>query len=111
MGTITGEQPDIILIDDDKMITDVWKAYASFAKKKIAIFHCSEDFKKVMHCYKKNIPIYIDSDIKEKLPGEMFAKSLYEQEFQNLYLATGYEKDRFDDMPWIKDIVSKEPLF
>jgi hypothetical protein len=39
----------------------------------------------------------------------MFAKFLYEQGFQNLYLATGYEKDRFDDMPWIKDIVTKEP--
>jgi len=111
MGTVTGEQPDIVLIDDDKMITDLWKDYASYAKKKIAIFHCSEDFKKVMHCYNKDIPIYIDSDLKEKLPGEMFAKFLYEQEFHNLYLATEYEKDRYGDMLWIKDIVTKEPPF
>jgi len=45
-------------------------------------------------------------------PGEMFAKFLYyEHRFQNLYLATGYDKDRYDVMPWIKDVVSKEAPF
>lgn len=61
--------------------------------------------------YDKNIPIYIDSDLKEKMPGEIFAKFLYEQGFSTLYLATGYDKDRYGDMPWIKDIVSKDPPF
>ena len=69
------------------------------------------DFKKVMEHCNKNIPIYVDSDLKEQMPGEVFAKFLYEQGFQYLYLATGYEKDRFGYMPWIKDIVSKDSPF
>lgn len=84
---------------------------ASFVKKKIETFNHSEDFKKVMNSYDKNIPIYIDSDLKEQAPGEIFAKFLYEQGFHNLYLATGYEKGKFSHMPWIKEIVSKEAPF
>ena len=84
---------------------------ASFVNKKIATFNSSEDFKKVIDCYDKNIPIYIDSDLKEEIPGEIFAKILYEQEFHNLYLSTGHKKDKFGDMPWIKEIVSKEAPF
>ena len=45
------------------------------------------------------------------MPGEIFAKFLYEQEFRHLYLATGYEKDRFGHLPWIKEIVGKEAPF
>ena len=104
-------QPDLIFIDDDKNLTEAWEIEAASAKKKIVTFNSSENFKKGMNRFDKNIPIYIDSDLKEKNPGEIFAKFLYEQGFRNLYLATGYEKDRFGDMPWIKEIVSKEPLF
>jgi len=84
---------------------------ASLVKKNIAPFNRSEDFKKVMDRYNKDIPIYIDSDLKEKIPGEIFANFLYEQGFCNLYLTTGYEKDRFSHLPWIKDIVTKESPF
>ncbi len=105
------EQPELIFIDDDKNLTEAWKLQASCVKKKIATFNHSEDFKKVMNNYNKDILVYIDSDLKEKIPGEIFAKFLYEEGFRHLCLATGYEKDRFGYMPWIKDIVSKEAPF
>jgi hypothetical protein len=109
--SVKEKQPELIFIDDDKTLTEAWKMQASFIKKKIATFNCSDDFKNVMNRYNKDIPIYIDSDLKEQIPGEFFAKFLYEQGFRNLYLATGYEKDRFGDMPWIKNIVNKEAPF
>ncbi len=105
------EQIELIFIDDDKTLTEAWEMHASFVKKKIATFNRSEDFKRVMTSYNKDILIYIDSDLKEQIPGEVFAKSLYEQGFHNLYLATGYEKDKFGDIPWIKDIVTKDAPF
>jgi signal transduction histidine kinase len=101
------EQPDLILIDDSQSLTQAWELCASLKNKKIATFNRSGDFKKVMSFYNKDIPIYIDSDLKEKVPGEQFAKFLYDQGFHVLYLATGYESDRFGDLPWIKKIVSK----
>jgi len=110
-GTINEEQPELIFIDDDKTLTEIWEMRAALTKKKIATFNRSEDFKKVMYCYNKDILIYIDSDLKEQIPGEIFAKFLYEHGFHNLYLATGYDKDRFGAMPWIKDIVTKEAPF
>jgi len=110
-GAIKGEQPKLIFIDDDKTLTEIWEMRASCIKTKIAIYNRSEDFKKVMDRYNKNIPIYIDSDLKEKLPGEMFAKFLYDQGFHNLYLATGYENSKFGNLPWIKKVVNKEAPF
>ncbi len=104
-------QPDLIFIGDSDLVTGAWKMLASSINKKMATFNSSEDFKKVIDCYDKNIPIYIDSDLKEEIPGEIFAKILYEQEFHNLYLSTGHKKDKFGDMPWIKEIVSKEAPF
>jgi len=110
-GHVKEEPPELIFIDDDKILTKIWEMRASCIKTKIATFNCSEDFKKVMARYNKDIPIYIDSDLKEQIPGEMFAKFLYEQGFQNLYLATGYEKDKFGNLPWIKKVVNKEAPF
>lgn len=109
--TIKKEQPELIFIDDDRNLTKTWEVRAILVKKKMATFNRSDDFKKVMDRYNKEIPIFIDSDLKEKIPGEVFAKFLYEQGFRNLYLTTGYGKDIFNDMPWIKEIVSKEPPF
>jgi len=111
VNNLVQKQPELIFIDNDKTLTEAWNLQASLVKKKIAAFNCSEDFKKVMSCYNKDISIYVDSDLNEQISGEMFAKFLYEQGFQNLYLSTGYEKDRFDYMPWIKNIVAKEPPF
>jgi hypothetical protein len=105
------KQPVLIFIDNDKTLTEAWNLQASLVKKKIAAFNCSEDFKKVMSCYNKDISIYVDSDLNEQISGEMFAKFLYEQGFQNLYLATGYEKDKFGNLPWIKKVVNKEAPF
>ncbi len=109
--TTKEEHPELIFIDDDKALTEAWKMRASFINKKIATFNRSGDFKKVMDRYNKDIPIYIDSDLREEIPGEIFAKFLYEQGFHNLYLATGYEKDNFGHLPWIKEVVNKEAPF
>ena len=54
--TVKEEQPELIFIDDDETLTDAWKMQASLVSKKIATFNCSEDFKKVMNRYDKNIP-------------------------------------------------------
>lgn len=37
------------------------------------------------------------------------AQDLHAQGFSNLYLATGLAPDSFPHMPWIKQVVGKEP--
>jgi signal transduction histidine kinase len=105
------KQPELIFIDDDKLLTAAWEERALAFNKLIATFNSSGDFKKIMSHYDKNIPIYIDSDLREHLSGENFAKFLYGQGFHFLYLATGYDESKFGAIPWVKEIVNKEPPF
>ena len=37
------------------------------------------------------------------------SEKFYEMGFRNIYLATGHDSDYFEDMEWIKEVVSKSP--
>jgi len=101
----------IVFIDDDEMMVEVWQEAAKVVNKDINVFKDPRDFINDLHLYNKNTYIYIDSSLGNNLRGEDFAKTLYEKGYQNIFIATGYPKDNFKDMYWIKGIVGKEPPF
>lgn len=106
------EQPDLILIDDNRSLTRALEIQAASAEKKLVAFNSSRRFRENLHRYDKILPIYIDSDLHEVLTGEEFAKELYDLGFKNLYLITGYDVGAFGKMPWIKKVLSKDaPLW
>jgi NDP-sugar pyrophosphorylase family protein len=41
--------------------------------------------------------------------GEDFAKELFQEGFNEIYLATGYPASYFEDLVGIKKVVSKDP--
>lgn len=43
------------------------------------------------------------------LKGEDVAKTLYEKGYINIILATGYNKENFKHVTWVKDISGKNP--
>jgi capsular polysaccharide biosynthesis protein len=61
--------------------------------------------------HSKSTKIYIDSDLGNNIKGEVCAKQLFDKGFHEIYLATGYSKEGFDEMPWIMAFVGKEPPF
>jgi signal transduction histidine kinase len=108
---IIDNNPDLIFIDDNSAITDVWKYRGEKVGKRVATFNRIQDFDIIMHRYKTEIPIYIDSNLQGKIKGEEYAKVLFEKGYVNLYLSTGYDKHLFSDFYWIKAIVGKEAPF
>ncbi|KPJ68091.1 MAG: hypothetical protein AMJ43_01420 [Coxiella sp. DG_40] len=103
--------PDIVLIDDNKSLTDIWKFQCEKAGKRIAIFNKISEFRRVYHLYDKKTMIYIDSNLGYNLRGEIFAKELYKKGYKNLYLTTGYNSKDFNNACWLKGIVTKKPPF
>jgi signal transduction histidine kinase len=103
--------PDLILIDDNQSIRDTWKLAALHKKKDIVIFSCINDAEQTIKEFSHSTPIYIDSNLKDSVRGEQYAKNLYDRGFKNIYLTTGYNESSFEPMPWIKKIVGKEPIF
>lgn len=101
----------IVLIDDDAAIRKIWEFAAENIGKNIDVYAHPNDFIRVMHRYNKDTIIYIDSDLKIELSGEVYAKDLFEKGFSELHLVSGYEIDRFNKMNWIKSIIGKVPPF
>jgi FixJ family two-component response regulator len=101
----------IVFIDDDEMMRKTWIFAADDAGKKISTYPSFDDFTKEINIYDKNTVIYIDSDLGNNIRGELCAKYLFDKGFTEIHVATGYPKDRFNSMPWIKSIVGKEPPF
>lgn len=101
----------LVLIDDDDTICVIWELAATEAGKTIDIYKNPNDFMTSMHQYNKNTTIYIDSDLKGDMPGEIYAKHFYEKGFREIHLASGYEAEKFSQMNWIKSIIGKAPPF
>ncbi len=100
---------EIVFVDDEEVIGEYWKDSAEAAGKSISVFNDPRDFMQVVHQYPKDVLIYLDSSLGNGLKGEDFAKQLYDQGYQNIILVTGFPKDRFKDVTWVKDVIGKEP--
>ncbi len=102
---------DLILLDDNPDVTKMWKVAASMAGKNILVFNDVEDFEDALAAIDFATPIYIDSELKDNLRGEVYSQTIFEQGFKVLYLATGHDSSNFDDLPWIVAIVGKDAPF
>lgn len=105
------KEVDLILIDDDKLISSAWQMRAKEIDKQIAIYHSAEEFISEKNIYKMDTPIYIDSNLGENIKGELIAKEIYEMGFTTIYLATGYPKNNYPNIPWVIDILGKYPPY
>jgi hypothetical protein len=102
---------EIIFIDDDEYITNIWIEKAKIINKKIRVFNDIFEFMEIFHLYDKTVLIYIDSSLGGNLKGEEFAKILYDKGYQNIFLATGHPPENFKNIYWVKEIIGKEPPF
>ena len=90
----------MVLIDDDKFVHSSWELGAD--KKLIDLFtyFTIDDFLKESEQFSKDTAIYIDSNLKDGIRGEIEAKRIYDLGFENLTLASGMD---FPQLPyWIK---------
>ncbi len=101
----------VVFIDDDDMMRMTWTFAAEEAGITITTFSSCEGFVNELSHYNKNTVIYIDSDLGLVTKGEIYAKYLFDKGFTEIYLTTGYSKNHFHYMPWIKNIIGKEPPF
>lgn len=102
---------DGILIDDDQLVHATWKFAAQDKKKSFAGFYNHFDFLESADQFDVRSKIYVDSNLGNGIRGEEIAKQISEMGFENIYLCTGYQSTEFGQMPWIKDILGKDPQF
>lgn len=104
-------QLQYILIDDDELVQNMWKLMAKKAGKSFLGFIAPTDFFKIIDKVPKSAFIYVDSSLGDGIKGEEVAKQLHELGFPNLYIASGYKRDHFSHLIFLKGVQGKEPPF
>lgn len=103
------QTPSVVLLDDDPLVRMNWKLTARLHGLSFCSFSEPVAFFEALKDWPKDIHIYLDSMLGEDIRGEEIAKTLHGQGYTNLSLATGYDADALPSMPWIKEVVGKEP--
>ncbi|MBF0106906.1 MAG: hypothetical protein HQM16_16460 [Deltaproteobacteria bacterium] len=99
---------DAVLIDDDKLIQSAWVLEGKRQNMQIEAFTTPEEFFKQMDRFNKNTNIYVDQNLGGDIKGVDVSKEIHKKGFKRVYLATGYRKEKFPPMPWLKGITGKE---
>jgi len=96
-----------ILIDDDKYQHMSWSIQAKRQGKDLLCYFNIEEFLKHHHLFDKDSKIFVDSDLKTNVPGEIGAKNIFDKGFSNIFLVTSFTDIDLKSIPWIKEIRSK----
>lgn len=99
----------VILIDDDKLIRLDWKNYFQSKGFPFQSYSSIASFLENCEVYKRDTLIYVDSNLGDGLLGEVESEKIFLLGFQNIFLATGYQKSDIKKPAWIKEVHSKNP--
>lgn len=99
---------DVILLDDDELIRLTWEERAKKNKLLFLSLANTEELWSKIDTFSGDSVFYIDVNLSSHDNGEEVSKQLYDRGFTNLYLTTGYEKQKFEHVKWVKGIVGKD---
>lgn len=105
------EEFDAILIDDDDLIHQTWTSAASQSGKSIKGYTHPDAFfaEASASLLSRDVPVYLDSSLGNGIKGEDLVPRIRSLGFKTVFLATGYEPDRFSHIEGLAGIVGKEP--
>ncbi len=98
----------IVLLDDDDLLRLTWESKARTENIGITTFSHPDDLLKAISKLPENAVYYIDSCLSDEIKGEDIALQLSKLGISDIYLATGFEADKFADLDHIKGVVGKD---
>ncbi|MBL7554597.1 MAG: HAMP domain-containing histidine kinase [Bdellovibrionaceae bacterium] len=105
---------DYCLIDDDELVHMAWQINAKALNHKMRSYRNIEVLFNDLSSLDPLTKIYIDSNLGEdstgaEVKGESIAKQLFDKNFHNLYITSGYSPEQFANYSFLKGVVGKEP--
>ena len=98
------------LIDDDALVRLTWEARAKKSNISLITFKSTADFDIHKSSIDKNANIFIDSEL-GVVKGEDFAKQLNLEGFKNISITSGHDSSNFENLHFLKSVISKTPPF
>lgn len=101
----------IILLDDSMSVTMSWELEAEKKGVDIKTFNEIDGFMSHVKKCRKEVEIYVDSDLNSYISGEALLKELDGLGFKNIFLETGSDANDYKHVTWVKSVVGKKPPF
>lgn len=101
----------MVLIDDDELTRESWSLMAEEKNITLHAFANIQEFESACLNLPSDVAIYVDSNLGGEVSGEVYARTLYQQGFLNIFIATGSDPEKFIRFPWVKGVIGKEPPF
>jgi signal transduction histidine kinase len=103
---------DVILVDDDPLIADLWMRAAKKRGVPFSHFNDPEVFLQSLGALPRCALIYLDVHFDtKKFDIKKIGQLIRDAGMANIFIATGYPKDQFQDYSWASGVVGKEPPF
>lgn len=104
------KQISLIFIDDDPRNTQSWEFFANAKNINIVTYNDIQVFFSNASDFEKDIPIYVDLDLRKEKNGIVYAEEIYKLGFKKIYIATGaidlsLKKSNY---PWVTEIIEKK---
>lgn len=97
---VATKQTDFVIIDDEQTFTDSLATFLRSKSPAIAIdtYYNPKRFLENLSQYKKDIKICLDYDLEHNIDGIELAKQLYKDGYTKLYLLSGKDFNKEDEM-------------
>ncbi len=99
------------LIDDDELVRLTWESKAFKNNVNLKTFKSYQDFLSIKNDLSKDSIIYVDSELEDEIKGEEVATLLNNEGFTNISITSGHPKEIFQNLTFLKKIISKTPPF
>lgn len=100
-------KPDFILIDDDPLVQLSWRLAAESSNQSMLGYSNADGFFKNSDQFDLSVPVYVDVSLGEGISGEGVARKIFDLGFNNVFLTTGYEAERYRHLTFLKGVVGK----
>jgi|GEM_PF-1014686 len=105
------EMTKVVLIDDDELMHISWRREGKKRNINVQTYFEIEQFIKECADFSRSTPIYIDSNLRNGIKGEIESEKIFNLGFNQLYLSTGYTPELINKPHWILQILGKQPNF
>ena len=99
---------DAILLDDDPLVHQVWKAAADIYQKSLTAFTTPKTFLEELSSFSRKCPVYLDVNLGE-MDGTQLLPEMESLGFERVYLITGDPPESIKHQSKITAILSKSP--
>ncbi|MAZ47635.1 MAG: hypothetical protein CME65_03680 [Halobacteriovoraceae bacterium] len=99
--------PEIVLIDDDKIIHKMWKLHFSDSPSKLTCFSSVQEFLQKAENFPPTTQVFIDCHLGDGLRGEIESEKIYNRGFSEIHITTSANPNEIQSKSWIRSIQPK----